>query len=134
MYEIEVKNAQTADGETSLSEEKAECTFNLRGGKVYIMYKTAYEGDSVSTSIIISESETVIKRSGYVNSRMIYRAGKETVFPYGTPFGSIPMKLFTTEIKYDFKQSGGIMKLLYTLDMQGDMYYNDMTITVREKL
>ena len=134
MYEIEVINTQTIDGETAVTEERAQCDLSLRGGKVYIIYKTKYEGDEVSTIIVVSERETVIRRNGYISSRMVYRAGAETAFPYETPYGTLPMRLATDEINYDFTEGGGTLKLLYTLDIQGEKYFNDMTITVREKL
>ena len=134
MYEIEVKNTQTTDGETASVEERAECSLTLRGGKVYIMYKTVSEDDIVSTTIIISDSETVIKRSGYASSRMVYREGRETAFSYGTPYGDIPMKLFTSKISSDFTENGGRLRLVYTLNMQGEKYDNDMVITVRGRL
>lgn len=134
MYEIKVINNQSIDGETAVTEETAECAFNLRNGRTYIIYKASYEGDEVSTMIVVSERETVIKRSGYINSRMVYRAGNETSFPYKTPYGTISMRLFTDEINCNFTDSGGELRLLYTLDIQGEKYYNDMIITVREIL
>lgn len=134
MYEIEVKNKQNFDGETAVSEEKAECTLDLRGKKIYIIYKSDDDGEEIKTAIIISESKTVIKRSGYINSTMVYRVGEETAFSYETPYGDILMRLFTEKIDYDFTQSGGRLKLVYTLDAHNEKYSNDMTITVREIL
>ena len=135
MYEIEVKNKQNFDGQIAVSEEKAECTLDFRGGKIYIIYKSDDgDGDEVKTAIIISESKTVIRRSGFINSTMVYRVGEETVFPYEIPYGDILMRLFTEKIDYDFTESGGRLKLVYTLDAHNEKYSNDMTITVREIL
>ena len=109
MYEIEVKNKQIFDGQTAVAEEKAECPLDFRGKKIYIIYKSDDgDGEEIKTAIIISEGKTVIRRSGYINSTMVYRVGEETVFPYETPYGDILMRLFTEKIDYDFTQSGGM--------------------------
>lgn len=129
-YCITVRNKQTIDGETDIIEEVATGQYHVKNGKQYIMYKTENEGDVTSSMIKLDGNEIQIKRTGSINSLMVYRAGTVRTFAYNLPYGTVEMELETKRLISNLDENGGEISLLYTLGVQGDKYYNDMKITV----
>ena len=131
-YRIIISNKQTIDAETDIIEEIAYGSYDEKNGKQYIRYKTeADEQSGAIASIIILDGDSLtIKRRGHTNSSMVYRAGKKHVFPYETPYGIIDMEIETDTLISNVSENGGTIELLYTLTVQGEIYYNDMKITI----
>lgn len=133
MYNIMVINKQTIDGKTDVIEEKAYGRYTEKDGKIYIRYKTSSEGVEAATLITIDNSAVTIKRSGVSGSAMVYKKDQKTEFQYHTPYGIIPMELTTSKIVTAFDKTGGTLRICYTILMQGDKYFNDITIRVTER-
>lgn len=129
-YKITVINRQTTDGKTDTIEETACGSYYEKNGKQYIIYKSVNEGDTISSVIKIDGEEMVIKRSGSVSSSMTFRADRKSRFMYNLPYGSIEMEIDTQRLSTRFDEGGGTAKLMYTLTVQGEKYFNDMRITV----
>ncbi|MCH5211213.1 MAG: DUF1934 domain-containing protein [Oscillospiraceae bacterium] len=129
-YRIIVKNKQTIDGETNVIEELAYGSLYEKNGKWYIIYKTEEDGDRISSMIKLSDNEVSIKRSGSINSMMVYKTGEKREFMYGTPYGEIAMEIETHRIITDITENGGSVNMVYTLNVQDEKYFNDMKITV----
>lgn len=132
IYDIEVRNNQIIDGETGTVEERAEGSFDIRNGKIYIRYK-AFEEETaaVSTTIIISGDTVTIKRTGTASSVMVYKKEAKTEFAYRMPYGSAEMEIYTKKLEADFSERGGELKINYTLTVQNEKYSNDITIRVK---
>lgn len=128
-YRIIVSNKQTIDGETDTIEEIAYGSYHEKNGKQYIMYKTEND-DKVSSMIKLDGNEVQIKRSGSINSTMVYKAGTKRSFMYNLPYGTVELELETERITSNLAENGGTIEMLYTLSVQGEKYYNDMKITV----
>ena len=129
-YRVIVKNKQTIDGETNTIEEMAYGSLYEKNGKWYVLYKTEEDGDEISSMIKLEGDEVSIKRSGSINSSMVYKTGEKRDFVYNTPYGGIEMELLTHRIISDIDETGGSVELVYTLWVQGEEYFNDMKITV----
>lgn len=129
-YRIIVKNKQTIDGRTETIEEIAYGNYYEKNGKQYILYKTENDDDKTSSMIKVDKDTIQIKRSGSVNSLMVYKAGENRKFMYEIPYGTIEMELETEKIISMLEEKGGEIRLLYTLSVQGEKYFNDMVITV----
>lgn len=129
-YKIVVKNTQTIDNETDTIEEIAYGNYREKNGKQYILYKTKHDGDEISSMIKISDDEILIKRSGAINSSIVYKVDEKRRFMYHLPYGSVEMEIETERIISKLDQDGGTIELVYALSVQGEKYYNDMKITV----
>ena len=129
-YRIIVSNKQTIDNETDTIEEIAYGSYREKNGKQYIMYKTDGDDDKISSMIKIDRDEVTIKRSGSINSSMVYRVGVKNRFLYEIPYGKIEMEIETHRIISDMDETGGKIELVYTLTVQGEQYFNNMKITV----
>lgn len=130
-YIITVVNKQTIDGHTVEISETACGSFYEKNDKQYILYKIESDGDRISVMIKIDNDAVIIKRSGSVQSSMEYRIGGKRSFLYRLPYGEIEMELETQQIISSLTPQGGKVKLVYTLSMQGEEYYNDTEITVK---
>ena len=129
-YRIIVSNHQTIDNETDTIDEIAYGSYYEKNGKQYIIYKTENDGDKTSSMIKIEKDGITIKRSGSINSVMIYKIGAKQDFIYHLPYGDIEMEIDTQRIFSTLGAEGGSIQLVYTLTVQGEKYFNDMKITV----
>ena len=134
-YKIVVRNTQTIDGEKNIIEETAFGSYSEKNGKQYIIYRTTAteECESVAVMLILDGTSLTIRRRGSTNSSMIYRAGFGSSFPYETPYGVINMELETNRLISYLSEDGGTIELSYTLTIQGEIYLNDMKITVEKR-
>lgn len=129
-YRIIVCNKQTIDNETDTIEEIAYGNYREKDGKQYILYKTETNDDKISSMIKISSDEILIKRSGSVNSSIVYKVDEKRRFMYSLPYGSVEMEIETERIISKLDKDGGTIELVYALSVQGEKYFNDMKITV----
>ena len=129
-YIIEVRNTQTIDGVQDVIEEKAAGRYYERGEKKYIIYETAVEGGTVTSSVIVADGAVTIRRSGDVKSNMTFDIRRKTMSPYYTPYGALMISAETDMIASALDSAGGSLRIKYTLTIQGEKYYNDMMIKV----
>lgn len=128
---IKVINHQTIDRETDIIEEKGIGSYREKNGKYYIVYDVNSEENSSHVTVIVDGSIVKIKRSGETAaSEMVYDTERDTVFKYNTPYGSINMEIKTIRIHNGLTQDGGVLKIVYTLVMQGMSTYNDTEIII----
>lgn len=130
IYDITICNHQTIDDDTDVIEEKNTGSYCIKNGKTYIIYKSVSDSSETSSTVIISDDMIKIKRKGAVDSEMIYKKNTKTSFMYRLPFGSMEMELETLRIVNSLSENGGDLRIIYTLAVQGEKYYNDMKITV----
>lgn len=129
-YIIDVKNIQTIDGRTEEISETARGKYYERGGKKYILYKSSHEGENYSSTVIADVNEVTIRRTGGVKSHMVFNTSKKTSSVYYMPYGNINIEIETNKLLDELTENGGTLKIVYTLVIDGERYYNDMTIKV----
>ncbi len=132
MSVIKVRNRQTIDNETDVIEECGNGTCREKNGKYYIIYEVKNEDGATKVTVIADEKNVKIKRSGYVNSEMVYDINRTTAFRYNTPYGAIDMEIKTTKIHNGLTAQAGTLRIVYTLVMQGMATYNDTEIEVKD--
>ncbi|MGN0150506.1 MAG: DUF1934 domain-containing protein, partial [Clostridia bacterium] len=101
--------------------------------KIYIRYKTVSEDGESITLITVENGFVTIKRGGVSGSVMVYKKDLKTEFQYRTPYGIVPMELKTSKIVTAFNETGGTLRICYTISVGGDKYLNDITIRVTER-
>ena len=129
-YIIEVRNTQTIDGVKDVICESSRGSYYEKGGKKYIMYKSEEDGIVTSSVIIVTDGAVTIKRNGSARSNMMLDVRRKTVSPYYMPYGFMTIDVETEQIVSDLDNRGGTLRLKYVLTIQGEKYYNDMTIKV----
>jgi uncharacterized beta-barrel protein YwiB (DUF1934 family) len=63
---------------------------------------------------------------------MNYIAGRKTPLRYNTQYGVIDMEIDTIRIHNALNENGGMLRLVYTITMQGSKTYNDTEIVVKQ--
>lgn len=132
-YDITIYNNQKIDNDTDIIEEKCTGSLHIKNGKSYIMYKAGQEGTKTSVTVIVSEDYVKIRRTGAVNSEMLYRTDRKTSFMYNLPYGSMSIDIETELIEAQLCDDGGEIRLVYVLIIQNERYYNDLKITVKKR-
>ncbi len=130
--EIKVVNRQTIDRDTDIIEEIGSGTCRVKNGKHYIMYSVKGHEAECRVTIIADSGSVRIRRSGSVESDMNYIAGKKTPLRYNTQYGVIDMEIDTIRIHNALNENGGMLRLVYTITMQGSKTYNDTEIVVKQ--
>lgn len=130
---ISIRTRQELDGEGETIELDTRGKYAIRNNKIYIIYKeselTGYE--NTTTTIKVTDGSVSVSRSGRYPSKMSYTLGETGLCMVNTPYGSIGAAVTTDKIDFDFKDSGGELKMDYILDPDNHTYIkNSMTINV----
>ncbi len=123
---ISVLNEQRAEGFSDTVRETSFCSFRRSGDKFYISYKA--EGSRVMLKV--ERASISMKRTGEFGASILYIPGSETEFEYRTPYGSIPMSVFTKHLEYDLNEDGGVIEFGYIMNAGGDELTNMMRIII----
>lgn len=73
------------------------------------------EGMEVRNRIVMNSENTVISKSGAVESEMVFIPGKENTVEYKTPFGVIDMTIGCEKVIVDEKEYACEITILYDL-------------------
>lgn len=133
MRSIKVINHQTIDNETDVIEENGYGTLHMKNGRAYVIYDVVTAEDSSKVTVFADKDCVKIKRDGEYSTTLVYDAKKTTSIRYATPYGGIDMEIRTHQIHNGLTEQGGILKIVYTLVMQGMSTYNDTDIIVSKE-
>ncbi len=85
------------------------------------------------TSVFIMPDRVVVDRNGSLTSRMVFKEGEKTVFPYHTPYGRALMGINTRKILHSFNEKGGTAEIEYVMDVEHSVISkNKFTIQVKQ--
>ena len=129
---ISIRNLQTMDGESELTELITEGKFYTHNGKQYIFYEEESEDSSCTVMMVITDKDVTLTRKGEFGSKMYYQEGKTEQIIYHTPYGDMIMSLKTLRIDNRLEDEGEL-QLIYELSVNEDCFHNDLTITVRKR-
>lgn len=79
---------------------------------------TGMEG--VQTSFYVKNDEIVLTRTGKLNSQMIFRIGKPHESLYQMEFGALMLSVCATSISTKLSEEGGVVDLVYTIDIENN--------------
>ena len=110
--------------------------YDYSSGSTEIRYEdsaaTGFEG--CKTVLRIEPSSVTRKRTGASSSHMILEKGKKHICHYTTPYGDLPLGVYTEDIRDELNEKGGTLDLRYSLDLNANLFaLNHLKITVREK-
>lgn len=125
---IKVTNIQSSDdGQRDIVEELAECKLYTKNKKTYILYTT---DENESVMIIVSDNCITVKRSGVRKNIMTFERNAKTKIRYNTPYGGFDIEISTDKIINALNENGGSLRLVYSMNLQGQKMYNDMRISI----
>ena len=74
---------------------------------------TGMEGTTTTFEVV--GNRVTLKRSGSVNSQMIFEEGKQHTSLYETPFGELPVDIQTSSLRHTLSERGGVMEIKYSI-------------------
>lgn len=128
---IAIKNHQTFGDHEEDVEIVSEGRFYEKNGKYFFLYNEYSDIGDVTVLVHIGSDYVIMKRSGACSARMEYREGLYREILYRLPFGELVLELDTEKLDISFSEKGGTAKLYYRLKVNGDEYYNEMTVTIK---
>ena len=115
-----------ADGSYSYDNQSNEYTIEYDESELSGMVGT-------KTKIIAEKNRVQLVRDGSFNSHFVIEKGKKFIGNYSTPFGSIGLEIFPTDIECDLTESGGLLSFRYSLLLGGENTDNIMSVKVYNK-
>lgn len=109
--------------------------FGFSEGRYIIEYEETTEDlPYCKTRIHVTEPNCVtICRTGGLTTEMTMEKGVRHMCHYNTPFGTLMMGIYTTEVESRMSAFGGTLSLTYTLDFDGELVStNYLKLTVKE--
>lgn len=133
---IKIIGKQTADGEEDIIELTTNGTLERIGDGWKLCYSeteaTGMEG--TVTQIEITENRLNLMRLGTHPSMLILEKNKRHHCNYHTPYGTIDLGTYTSELICDLNDHGGELEFSYTLGFNGGINSaHNLHITVQEE-
>lgn len=131
---VSVKGFQSIDNDEDIVELKTIGTYAFKNDKYYIFYDEMNEdGAKTETMLKVGENIAVLKRTGATENKMVIEVGKRNSSVYSTPMGEFIMDIYGEEVKSTLNDNGGIVSLIYSLNMNSTpVGRNRIEITVKE--
>lgn len=95
-----------------------------RNGAKFISYKEYDEENSQKsqTAIVkVEEPDCVTMMKAGTSTRLILQEGKRHSCVYSTPYGPLTMGIYTSSVETNLDESGGEIKVKYTIDINSTM-------------
>lgn len=126
---------QTESGDDSFSLSTFGEYVHSQDGTVIRYEDSAATGfDACETVLSINSDGVCMERSGPFSSTLMLEPGKKHHCHYMTPYGDLPLGVYTEDIKNDLSENGGTLDLHYSLDLNANFFANNhLKITVKEK-
>ena len=118
---LAIRGKQTyQDQEPDIIELVTEGTMEFRDGGWDISYEeselTGLEG--VTTTFRVEPSKVILSRTGSLRSQMVFEKGVRHDSLYQMAFGTLMLTVCATSIFFDITPEGGMIDLVYTIDIE----------------
>ncbi len=108
------------DQEPEVIELVTEGTMEFKNGGWDIVYEesalTGLEG--VTTTFRVEPDKVTLKRTGALNSTMVFQQGTSHDSLYQMPFGALLLTVEATSVFYDIVPDGGVIDLVYGIAIE----------------
>ena len=132
---ISITGTQQVDGEEEIIELTTTGGMEPAGDGWRLTYEesaaTGMEG--VVTTIRVQPDEVLLERTGRMHSLLVLQKGRRHQCSYATPYGTLMLGVYTSELHSTLTGSGGELRFAYTLDMNaGALSAHNVHISVKE--
>ena len=128
-----VRGEQSFDGlPADVTELMTEGVMTIDGGGITLTYQetelTGMEG--TTTSFLIQGDCVELRRTGGINSQMLFQRGKRHSSLYETPWGTLLVDVSTLSLSHRLGSRGGILNIAVDHQVTGE---NHFKIRVKER-
>ena len=133
----------TIRGRQNFDDLEPDGTELVTGGLMTVTpegYVLSYEESELTgmkgtvTTFEIKDGRVYLTRSGTVNSRMVFKEGKQHTSLYETPFGELSVDIRTSRLRQTLTERGGLLEVRYSIAVEHTVTgQNSFLVRVREK-
>ena len=108
------------DVDPDATELMTEGTMELREDRILLEYReTALTGmEGTTTTFEIAGPRVTLRRSGSVESQMVFEEGRQHSSLYETPFGALTVDIQTGRLRHNISERGGVMEIKYSIAVE----------------
>ena len=70
------------------------------------------------TTFEIGPGRVILRRSGSVNSQMVFEEGRQHTSLYETPYGELSVDIQTSRLLHNLTERGGLMEIKYSIAVE----------------
>ena len=118
---LHIRGRQSYEGqEPDVIELATEGTMELRDGGWDISYdETELTGMAgVTTTFRVEPGKVTLRRSGKLNSEMVFQEGIRHESLYKLDFGALLMTVTAKQVFFDIVSDGGVIDLIYNIEIE----------------
>lgn len=134
-YQITLMDSHTVDGETEQNSSTLFGKLGYHAGK-YIIEYDEQDGDfsGCKTRVHVTEPDCVtVCRTGVTTTELTMEKNVRHVCQYDTPYGTMMLGIYATDVHSDMSTFGGTLSLSYEIDGNGELIsQNQLQIIVKE--
>ena len=108
-----------SDGEPEKTDVSADGFLKISDGEYVISYVEKTDSGRVSSDIFITDGSVRVKRSGDIESDMLFSEGLSHKSVYTVPPYSFDAEVFTKRIRNSMTRDGGRVDIFYTMKIGG---------------
>lgn len=111
-------------GEATELEIRVPGTYYSKNGKHYVLFEEQEGADvsmKVTTRLILHPEYLDMKKSGYLDTAMLFEEGRDNVSYYAAPYGKVLMSVATQSYKLDEQEQLITAKVKYTLSVNYEL-------------
>lgn len=129
---VDLDSCGLADGEPEINRSSNTGVMRIASDETVLTYKDADENGSVSCSVTLREGSATVKREGAIASVMVFDEREPYKTVYSIPPYKFDMEIRTKRLRAELGEAGGVLDILYVMDVGGTRREAKMKITVSE--
>ena len=130
-HRVQAEIQPFADGR-ALLQAFAPGKFQILFLDIYMPALTGMEG--TTTTFEISGPQVTLRRTGSVNSQMVFEEGRQHTSLYETPFGELSVDIQTSALRHNLTERGGLLEIKYSIAVEHTVTgRNSFKIRVKRK-
>ena len=131
---INIKGLQFSENDSEEVELSTTGTYHCRDGNRYIKYDEVFEDieDKASNLVTIKGDIVEVRKTGVIESHMVFEKNRKTTSPYQTPYGILHMNIATKNLQIKEAQDSLELQIDYILEV-GDQHVADCSLVLLAK-
>ena len=85
---------------------------------LFALQDPAYRAFHCKLIPTIDPGRVILRRSGSVNSQMVFEEGRQHTSLYETPYGELSVDIQTSRLLHNLTERGGLMEIKYSIAVE----------------
>ena len=121
-----------ADSHPEINDSEYEAYMKICGKEIGLSYEERSEGGTLFSDILLRDGRVTVSRRGAIRSTLVFEEGKTYGSIYEIPPYKFDMNIKTKKLKIALNECGGVIDILYDMDLGGAIKKARMKISAEE--